>query len=233
MTQEEEEAPCHFGALCLSRSAMNHVGKRDLTAACFLGLLTRGLSSGDTTSIPTVVSLAVVPWRGFWLPAVSKTGTHIQPPTFKHEEKAEPTGWEDSRGSLPSAEAELRWTMQVSPNFSPECGRKFSHRSLLIPVESRLTVTSCCSQHLVFRKTIKINWMIKTLVTKGNRQDLRRIQREKLKHFGWKPFFFFQKRGENKISCNCFVWKTCWQHMLLSVSLMVALMRQSASLKIA
>lgn len=61
MTQEEEEAPCHFGALCLSRSAMIHVGKRDLTAACFLGLLTRGLSSGDTTSIPTVVSLAVVP----------------------------------------------------------------------------------------------------------------------------------------------------------------------------
>lgn len=162
MTQEEEEAPCHLWALCLSRSAMILIGKEDLTFACFSGLLTRRLSTRDTTSLPTVLSLADVPWRGFRLPTVSKTGTHVQPPTFKHEEKAEFTGWEGSQCSLPSPEAELHRTVQVSPNLSRECEIKFSCQPVLITGESKFIVTSYYSQHLVFRKTIK-NKIIKTL----------------------------------------------------------------------
>lgn len=126
MTQEEEEAPCHFWAVCWSRSAMINVGKKDLTWTCFSGLFTWRFSTGDTTSLPSVLSLADVPWRGFWLPTVSKTGTHVQPPTFKHKEKAEFAGWESSWCSLPSSEAELQRTVQVSPNLFLESEIKFS-----------------------------------------------------------------------------------------------------------
>ena len=142
--------------LCLNRSAMIHVGKKGLTF-CISGLLTRRLSARDPASIPPVLSLAYVPWRGFWLPAVSKTGPHIQPPTFKHEEEAEFAGWEGPWGSLPSSEAELQRTVQVSPNLSPETETRFSCPCVLTTVESRVFVTSCCSQCLVFREIRKVN----------------------------------------------------------------------------
>ena len=76
---------------------------------------------------------------------------------FKHEEEAEFAGWEGPWGSLPSSEAELQRTVQVSPNLSPETGTKFSCPCVLTTVESRVFVTSCCSQYLVFRKTRKRN----------------------------------------------------------------------------
>lgn len=95
--------------LRVDRSAMISVGKKDLTSACFSGLLTGRLSSRDPSSLPAV------PWRGFWLPTVSKTGTHLQPPAFHYKEEAEFAGWEGSRGALPSPEAELQRAVQVSP----------------------------------------------------------------------------------------------------------------------
>lgn len=119
MTQEEDEAHCHFWALCFGRSAMTHLGNKGLPSACVSGLLTRGLSTRDTASVPTVLSLANVSRRGFWLPAVSKTGTHVQPPTFKHKKKAEFAGWEGSGCAFPSAEAELQRAVQVSLTLSP------------------------------------------------------------------------------------------------------------------
>lgn len=185
--------------LCVDRSAMISGGKKDLTSACFAGLLTRRLSAGDAPRLPTGLRLADVPWRGFWLPTVSKTGTHVQPPAVNHQEKAEFAGWEGSWDALPSPEAELQRTVQVSPDLSLQWEVKFSSQPVLITVESRFVVTSCCSLPVVFRKTLKINWMIKTVVTRGNKARLKAYPESWVKAF-WMETFFFQKNRGSKIS---------------------------------
>lgn len=213
LTQRKEEAPCHFWALCLSRSAIINIGKKDLTSAGFSGLFTRRLSTRNTTGLPAVLSMAHVPWRGFWLSTVSQTSAHVQPPTIKHKEKAEFTGWEDSQSPFPSSEAELQRAVQVSPDLSLECEVKFSCQPVLIPVDSRLIEAAGCTQHSFLRNTIDINWIMKTLVTKRNRQDLRNNRRAELKHFA-NSVFFFSRETETKRYYACgFAWKTCWQHI--------------------
>lgn len=184
--------------LCVDRSAMISVGKKDLISACFSGLLTGRLSARDPPSLPAGLCLADVPWRGFWLPTVSKTGTHVQPPAFDHKEKAEFAGGKGSWGALPSPEAELQRTVQVSPDPSLQWGVTFSSQPVVITVESRFVVTSCCSLPLVFRKTIKISWMIKTLVTRGNKARLKAYPESWVKAF-WMETFFFQKNRGSKI----------------------------------
>lgn len=73
-----------------------------------------------------------------------------------------------------------------------------------------------------------MNWIMKTLVTKRNRQDLRNNQRAELKHFGCKLyFFFFPEKQRQKDIMHVVLPEKSADNTLLSVFLMVALMKQS------
>lgn len=121
-----------------------------------VGLLTRGLSSWDTASLPTVLRLARLPGGGLRLSTVPKTGSHVQPPTFKFKEEAELARWQGPRPTVPSAEAELQRAMQVGPDLSPTMGQQSLMSFCLGHFGVRVDCIPCFRQTLGFRRSRKV-----------------------------------------------------------------------------